>query len=445
MTFRANAGDASENDAARAPQSGDTARAPRRRGRAAFVIDWHWEAVIGGAQYQAGRLLELLLERGDVDVDYVSRFVPRNLERAGYRIVPFGKCTSRGRLRMLLDLPSLYRTLRRLGPRVVYQRCLTPFTGACAWYCRRHGAKLVYHIASDRDVGKPLPFKWAPHGLLQWLAHRIGLYGLRRADIIVAQTEQQAKTLRAEHGIDASLVVRNFHPVPEMRLAGTRHGRARVIWVANFKPFKRPDIFADLAEALSHRKDVDFVMIGRPGPPERFAALHARIARTGNLRYLGELPIERVEEEIAASDLFVNTSLHEGFPNTFIQAWLRGVPVVSCFVDPDGCLSSGGAGVHAGGEQRLVEVVENLLDDRARLRALGLAARDYALAHHSPSGARPLVELLAAAAGTRHDAGDGPADGVAEGPVPGGRASRMPGDPEPEGASIGAAPPGNRN
>src|SRR5690606_15270890 len=148
------------------------------------------------------------------------------------------------------------------------------------------GAKLVYHIASDRDVAKPPPIHWSPHGVLQWLARAIGLYGLRRADIIIAQTEQQARTLREVHNLPASLVVRNFHPLPATppRAPRAGDGRARVIWVANFKPFKRPDLFADLAEALAHREDAEFVMIGRPGPPERFAALHRRLATIENLR-----------------------------------------------------------------------------------------------------------------------------------------------------------------
>jgi hypothetical protein len=134
-------------------------------------------------------------------------------------------------------------------------------------------------------------------------------------------------------------------------------------------------------------------MIGRAGG-EKYAQLHERMKHLKNLQYLGELPIERVNEELARSDIFVNTSSLEGFPNTFIQAWLRGTPVVSCFVDPDACLSQGRAGIVAGSPERLVSVIRDLLDSRTRIRELGESARAHGYAHHHPDRAQRLVDLL---------------------------------------------------
>jgi len=135
-------------------------------------------------------------------------------------------------------------------------------------------------------------------------------------------------------------------------------------------------------------------MIGREGDAT-YAALHERIRQMANVDYLGELPVERVDAEIAASDILVNTSSTEGFPNTFIQGWLRGVPAVSCYVDPDKCLSQGGAGILAGDPARLASVITELLADAAKLRALSAAAREYGRRNHTLERAKSLIDLLA--------------------------------------------------
>ena len=71
--------------------------------------------------------------------------------------------------------------------------------------------------------------------------------------------------LRREFGLEATAVVPNFHPIPANGNSRREGGRMRVLWVANFKAMKNPEIFVDLAEAFSERNDVEFVMIGRAG------------------------------------------------------------------------------------------------------------------------------------------------------------------------------------
>jgi glycosyltransferase involved in cell wall biosynthesis len=362
-----------------------------KRTRVCIVMGGHWAAQAGGAQYQAKCLADMLKAREDLEIFYLAHRVPRERTQDGYEIVHFGPGQGVGAAHVLASLPALYLALTRLRPDVVYQRSLMPYTGVCALYCKRHGARFVFHVASDGDVRKPPP----TGSLIRRLSRRIAEYGLHRADILVAQTQDQARLLRSEYGLEATAVVPNFHPAPEREVSARVRDRRRVIWVANFKPVKNPELFVELAEQFAGRTDVEFVMIGRGREEPRYRKLFERIARLPNLRYLGELPLEQVNREIAASDILVNTSSTEGFPNTFIQAWLRGVPVVSCWVDPDGCLSGGSAGVLAGERSRLPAVISDLLDDEVKLRRLSEAARAYGHANHHQEKALPLVDLVA--------------------------------------------------
>ena len=70
--------------------------------------------------------------------------------------------------------------------------------------------------------------------------------------------------------------------------------------------------------------------------------------RLPNLTVSGALPHDAVVERLRRAVALVNTSSHEGMPNTYLEAWSLGVPVLTLAVDPDGLISERGLGVSAG-------------------------------------------------------------------------------------------------
>jgi glycosyltransferase involved in cell wall biosynthesis len=118
------------------------------------------------------------------------------------------------------------------------------------------------------------------------------------------------------------------------------------------------------------------------------------IRSTSNLEYLGQKSHEQVNELLARAHIFVNTSVHEGFPNTFIQAWMREVPVVSLHVDPDGVLARESVGIRAESEAQLAEAVRLLITAPGRRQECGKRAREYAMKFHSMRNATSLAQLL---------------------------------------------------
>jgi glycosyltransferase involved in cell wall biosynthesis len=103
-----------------------------------------------------------------------------------------------------------------------------------------------------------------------------------------------------------------------------------------------------------------------------------------NFQYLGSQPIAEVNRQIGQSDLLLYTSLpREGFGNSFLQAWLRGVPTLSYTFELDGILEREQVGRCAPSFEQLAADVQELMENHDQRQEMAQRARAYALQHHS--------------------------------------------------------------
>jgi glycosyltransferase involved in cell wall biosynthesis len=221
-------------------------------------------------------------------------------------------------------LTSWWRAMKVVDADIYYQRSSAILTAIVAEFCRLNGKRSVYASASDMDF-RPghEPIRFARD---RWLFHR----GLRRVDRLVAQNRAQQQDCEQIYGRPATIIPSCYELPPT-----AKPGKGdTVLWVANMRKDKRPHIFLDIAQRLPHRK---FVMVGAGGggdPAEmvRFEQARARAATLPNVTMTGFLPMEQAEALFDAARVVVNTSRYEGMPNTFLQAWARGVPT-HAFID----------------------------------------------------------------------------------------------------------------
>ena len=362
--------------------------------RLCVVTPAHWRAFPGGAEFQVACLLDALIPLKRHEIYYVAHRVTTDFRPDGYQIVGIGRNSAVRRFGYLADALPLYRALREIHPDVIYQRVACGDTGVAAYYARRHGARLIWHISSDTDV-IPERLRGGSNFMRRCLEKRSIEYGIRHAHHVVAQSESQARLLERNYGRTADAIIRNFHPQPGETIDKT--GPVSVVWVANLKPLKQPEVFVRLAEQLRDLAGVHFTMVGAPPVREGQAwydALVRSIRTMPNLEYLGQRTHGEINQMLAHAHIFVNTSLHEGFPNTFIQAWMREVPVVSLHIDPDGVLDREAVGVHAETEERLVQAVRMLVMDPVKRAEYAARARKHAMLRHSMQNARLLVQLI---------------------------------------------------
>ncbi|WP_430404412.1 glycosyltransferase [Fluviicola sp.] len=90
-----------------------------------------------------------------------------------------------------------------------------------------------------------------------------------------------------------------------------------------------------------------------------------------NFHYLGEIPNSEVNKQLSQSHILVNTSQYEGFSNTFVQAWMRKVVVVSLNSNPDGLLTDKEIGFVSGNPDELEKTIGDLVDNRDTIEKIG--------------------------------------------------------------------------
>ena len=365
-----------------------------------ILLPTHWGAFKGGAEFQAHCLAKHLVETTQNEVVYLAVRVPETSDMYPYdlRKIPSRLGRMRYRFGFFWDAPSIYSALKHIRPDVVIQRVASAYTGVAAYYCAKFNARMIWHVSSDKDVG--LYPDTATRGVPGAIDRAMLRYGIKHAHFIIAQTNAQAAALKSSYGRCATAVVPNFHPLPSL---GQHQKRDcfTVVWVAALKPLKQPELFVRLASEFADQLDIQFRLIGRSTQDPWCSSVLRSASETPNLKYLGELEMEEVNRELARAHVLVNTSIYEGFSNVFIQAWMRGVPVLSLNVDPDSLMERFRLGFRTNSFENLRSRLLDLYNDRALLEQTGIRAKTFAHANYSMANADRICSIVQSAINPR--------------------------------------------
>jgi len=344
------------------------------------------EARVGGAEVQQLILARYLVKQGH-EVFFVTR------DHGQPEAVVIDGITVLRSFRSHAGLPyvrffhprwtAIWKALLRADADVFYQRCAGMETGLLAMFCSRYRKKFVFASASDADFDIRHPM------IPTWRDRLLFGYGLRRAAAIIAQTETQRALLRNNYALDAQVIPNCWEERPSTIPRGTRQGY--VLWVSTLRTWKRPELFVELARSLP---EVRFVMAGGPalGKEDLYEEIANASRSLKNLSFEGFVPFGKIDSLYENAALLVNTSLPiEGFPNTFLQAWSHGIPVVS-FFDPDGVIKRRQLGIAADTFVSMRDSVISLTHDSGLYEKCQKNVLEYFAGHHHVSIIGPRYE-----------------------------------------------------
>lgn len=249
-------------------------------------------------------------------------------------------------------------------------------SGILALHSLLYNKKFVFRISSDIIARRGSYFSSNTRLLCYYLMSLANRVELKKAAIVVAQTERQKKLL-AKKGIK-SIVIRNgFVIKPSFSFKNEKTHPPIVLWVGTLSYVKQPQLFLKLAKLLSKAQ---FEMIGpkAEGELQLFKYVEEESKKIPNINYRGFVHPSEIDIFYKKASVLVNTSIYEGFPMSFIQAWLNYTPTISLNVDPDGIIEREGVGFYSKTFDRLVHDVHLLITDEKLREEMGWRARKYA-------------------------------------------------------------------
>lgn len=263
--------------------------------------------------------------------------------------------------------------LTRLNTRVLVKRVAGFDTALVALAARLRGRRFVYSSSNviDFDFSR----------LDSRLNAALFALGVRLADEIVVQTDEQEELCLRAFGRHPAVIKSIAEPAPER----TEMPRA-FLWVGRLVHYKRPLAFVELARAVPAAR---FEMVAVfPGDYDR--ELYRRIVSAerelDNLTMVppqSRLELGRLLESAVA---VVNTAEYEGMPNVFLEGWVRGVPALALHHDPDGVIEREGLGAFAAGSHlRFIELARAMWASRFDQTEVSKRCRDYIAREHAPA------------------------------------------------------------
>jgi glycosyltransferase involved in cell wall biosynthesis len=214
--------------------------------------------------------------------------------------------------------------------------------------------------------------------------------GMRLADEIVVQTEEQLESCRHRLGRTPVLIRSICEPAD----VGTATPDA-FLWVGRYNAYKRPLEYVELARALpeAHFRMVASSATLTPEAAETKRRVEEAANVLPNLELLHSLPRAELMGLVERAVAVVSTSEFEGTSNALLEAWARGVPALVFSYDSDGVVERHDLGHVAGGSRPLlVEQAREVWAKRFERSELSSRCREYVEEHHAPE---PIAERWA--------------------------------------------------
>ena len=272
---------------------------------------------------------------------------------------------------------ALGEKLLKSPAKIIMTEMANEMTGWAAIYFKLLTKRgYIHRLASDNDA-KYTDAKSSGRALTYHLYN----LALRKADIIYSQSADQQMLLKNHMGFESRILPNGVFIDKKPAASEKKY----ILWVGRAAEVKQPELFMELAKLIP---DENFFMImpfeGQHTSDDFRINLIEKLKeakKLSNFTYMDYVPFNQIQAYFDEAKLFVNTSVYEGFPNTFIQSCIGGTPIASLNVDPDSFIEKNNVGRYCRSDMKeLIEFIKEF--DIKDIDHYGENAYNYALENH---------------------------------------------------------------
>lgn len=352
-----------------------------------LIINAHIIDSLGGSEMQCDLIAKGLIMKGhDVIYASVGKFRLDSYPMVDYKVIPLN----------LGNKKEVYRFVEQHLPEIIYWRFNRKQMKNIVWAKERLSIPMVFAVSSVHDsipisakgYSKVLDLKGYLKTILRFFHSYQSLQLIKKIEAITVLNSQLIYKLPVKRQ-------KTIWNAVTLEIKDFEWRRPYVIWVANLKQVKRPEVYLELVERMGKLAEgLDFLMVGDIQEPIPYKRLVHEAGKVTNFHYLGKQSPEQVNGMLKNAVCLVHTCEPEGFGNNFIQAWLQACPTITLDHDPDGLINKHDIGFTSITIEQMTLDVLNLYEDNELRNDKGERARAFAEQHFTPIALTNRIEAF---------------------------------------------------
>jgi glycosyltransferase involved in cell wall biosynthesis len=333
-------------------------------------------ALWGGAEVQQTIIIRELDKR-KYDIPVITMdFGQDDLIKLGRNIKVYKACKPTQGIKFIRHFhpisTSIWKLLEKIDADIYYQRAPSMITGIVAYFCKKKGKKFIYSLAHDKDASARMTAEYNAFSMFRDV--NLFKYGIMNADVVVCQNQYQKEMLKKNFKINGIIIKSANRSIKKTK----NNNHKDILWVGKIIDWKRPELFVKLSQSFPQ---CHFVLVGGALGENTLNQVKT-LATNKNIDMIGFIPYSKIDSYFDKAKMFVNTSESEGFPNTFLQAWSRGIPVVSS-VDPSNIIKRNNLGYFCKSFDDFENGIRSLLKNNKEYSEISNNCRTYFEKNHS--------------------------------------------------------------